>query len=75
MVHLAPLSAYRCAMITDPFFYLCAIPAVLLYGIAKGGFGGNIAIVSVPLMALVEPPRWLSPGTAQGLYLQMLKKR
>ena len=43
-------------MITDPFFYLCAIPAVLLYGIAKGGFGGNIAIVSVPLMALVVTP-------------------
>ncbi|WVM88202.1 sulfite exporter TauE/SafE family protein [Halopseudomonas pachastrellae] len=44
-------------MITDPFFYLCAIPAVLLYGIAKGGFGGNIAIVSVPLMALVVAPQ------------------
>mgnify|MGYP000106036518 FL=1 len=57
MVHLAPLSAYRCAMIPDPFFYLCAIPAVLLYGIAKGGFGGNIAIVSVPLMALVVAPQ------------------
>ncbi|WP_373186342.1 sulfite exporter TauE/SafE family protein [Halopseudomonas sp.] len=44
-------------MITDPLFYLCAIPAVLLYGIAKGGFGGNIAILSVPLMALVMPPQ------------------
>ncbi|MCL5041900.1 MAG: sulfite exporter TauE/SafE family protein [Gammaproteobacteria bacterium] len=43
-------------MITDPLFYLCAIPAVLLYGIAKGGFGGNIAILSVPLMALVASP-------------------
>ena len=44
-------------MITDPLFYLCAIPAVLLYGIAKGGFGGNIAILSVPLMSLVMPPQ------------------
>ena len=44
-------------MITDPFFYLCAIPAVLLYGIAKGGFGGNIAILSVPLMAMVVTPQ------------------
>ncbi|HDZ57717.1 MAG TPA: sulfite exporter TauE/SafE family protein [Pseudomonas xinjiangensis] len=44
-------------MITDPLFYLCAIPAVLLYGIAKGGFGGNIAILSVPLMALVVAPQ------------------
>ena len=44
-------------MITDPLFYVCAIPAVLLYGIAKGGFGGNIAILSVPLMSLVMPPQ------------------
>lgn len=44
-------------MITDPLFYLCAIPSVLLYGIAKGGFGGNIAILSVPLMALVVSPQ------------------
>lgn len=44
-------------MITDPLFYMCAIPAVLFYGIAKGGFGGNIAILSVPLMALVVSPQ------------------
>ncbi|RRJ84424.1 sulfite exporter TauE/SafE family protein [Aestuariirhabdus litorea] len=43
-------------MITDPFFYLCAIPAVLLFGMAKGGFGGTVAVVSVPLMALAVPP-------------------
>ncbi len=43
-------------MITDPFFYLCAIPAVLLFGVAKGGFGGAVAVVSVPLMALAVPP-------------------
>ncbi|WP_426416794.1 sulfite exporter TauE/SafE family protein [Aestuariirhabdus sp. LZHN29] len=43
-------------MITDPFFYLCAIPAVLLFGVAKGGFGGTVAVVSVPLMALAVPP-------------------
>lgn len=44
-------------MIDDPMFYLCAVPAVLLYGIAKGGFGGNIAILSVPLMAMVVSPQ------------------
>ena len=44
-------------MIDDPLFYLCAVPAVLLYGIAKGGFGGNIAILSVPLMAMVVSPQ------------------
>ena len=28
-------------LITDPWFYAVAIPAVLLFGIAKGGFGGE----------------------------------
>jgi uncharacterized membrane protein YfcA len=43
-------------LLSDPTFYLVSIPAVLLFGIAKGGFGGAIAMVSVPLMALVMPP-------------------
>ncbi len=43
-------------MISDPWFYLCAIPAVLLFGMAKGGLGGGLAMLSVPLMALVVPP-------------------
>ena len=43
-------------MFTEPGFYLVCVPAVLLYGVAKGGFGGAIAILSVPLMALVMPP-------------------
>lgn len=43
-------------MITDPAFYLVAIPAVLLFGIAKGGFGGGIGVMAVPLMALVVAP-------------------
>jgi uncharacterized protein len=43
-------------LLADPWFYLVAVPAVLLYGIAKGGFGGPISIVSVPLMALMMPP-------------------
>ncbi|WP_150300351.1 sulfite exporter TauE/SafE family protein [Pseudomonas profundi] len=54
-------------MITDPLFYLCAIPAVLLYGVAKGGFGGNIAILSVPLMSLV-----MAPQTAAAILLPIL---
>ncbi|MFK8041303.1 sulfite exporter TauE/SafE family protein [Congregibacter sp.] len=40
----------------DPMFYTVSIPAVLLYGVAKGGFGGAVAILAVPLMALVMPP-------------------
>lgn len=43
-------------MITDPWFYAVAIPAVLLFGIAKGGFGGGLGVLAVPLMALVVSP-------------------
>ncbi len=43
-------------MIADPFFYFCAIPAVLIFAMVKGGFGGGIAIISVPLMSLAVPP-------------------
>ena len=43
-------------MITDPIFYLFAIPAVLCFGMAKGGMGGGVALVSVPLIAMVLPP-------------------
>lgn len=43
-------------MLADPGFYLVSVPAVLIFGIVKGGFGGAIAIISVPLMALVMPP-------------------
>jgi uncharacterized protein len=43
-------------LLTDPWFYLVAVPAVLLYGIAKGGFGGAISIISVPMMALMMAP-------------------
>ena len=43
-------------MITDPWFYAVAIPAVLLFGISKGGFGGGLGTAAVPLMALVVSP-------------------
>jgi hypothetical protein len=43
-------------LITDPWFYVAAIPAVLLFGIAKGGFGGGLGVLAVPLMALVVSP-------------------
>lgn len=42
--------------ITDPAFYLVAVPAVLITGVSKGGFGGGLGFVAVPLMALVIPP-------------------
>jgi uncharacterized membrane protein YfcA len=43
-------------LLSDPWFYLVSVPAVLIFGIVKGGFGGSIAIIAVPLMALVMPP-------------------
>lgn len=43
-------------MIEDPLFYAAAVPAVLLIGLAKGGFGGSIALLGIPLMSLVVSP-------------------
>ncbi|WP_299716449.1 sulfite exporter TauE/SafE family protein [Tardiphaga sp.] len=42
-------------IITDPFFYAVAIPAVIFLGLSKGGFAG-IGIASTPLLALYLPP-------------------
>jgi hypothetical protein len=42
-------------LITDPWFYVFAVPAVVMLGLAKGGFTG-IGMVSTPLLALVLPP-------------------
>ncbi|MFN3522457.1 MAG: sulfite exporter TauE/SafE family protein [Phenylobacterium sp.] len=42
-------------MISDPIFYAFAVPAVVLLGLAKGGFAG-LGVIAVPLMALVAPP-------------------
>lgn len=42
-------------MITDWHFYLLAIPAVILLGLAKGGFAGMGAL-SLPLIALAIDP-------------------
>ena len=42
-------------IITDPIFYAVAIPAVLLLGISKAGFGTGLGGMAVPLMALGMP--------------------
>lgn len=54
-------------MITDPWFYFAAVPAVLMFGISKGGFGGGLGVVAVPLMALV-----ISPIQAAAIMLPIL---
>ena len=42
-------------MLSDPWFYAAAVPAVILVGLAKGGFGGGLALIGVPMMALAIP--------------------
>ncbi|HAP45866.1 MAG TPA: hypothetical protein DCR30_00745, partial [Afipia sp.] len=42
-------------IITEPLFYFVAVPAVILLGLAKGGFSG-LGIASTPLLALYLPP-------------------
>ena len=54
------------SIISDPFFYLAAIPAVILMGLAKGGFAG-LGLIAIPLMALV-----VSPVKAAALMLPIL---
>ena len=39
-------------IITDPLFYLVAVPAVLLLGVSKSGFGAGFGSLAVPMMAL-----------------------
>ncbi len=41
--------------ITGWAFYATAIPAVLLMGLSKSGFGAGLGALAVPLMALVTP--------------------
>lgn len=53
-------------MIADPVFWAVCIVAVIITGISKGGFGG-LAILAVPLMALV-----MSPVQAAGIMLPIL---
>lgn len=42
-------------MLNDPIFYAVAVPAVIILGLAKGGFAG-VGVVAVPLMTLIMPP-------------------
>jgi hypothetical protein len=54
-------------MISNPHFWLAAIPGVLLFGISKGGFPGGFGIVTVPLMALA-----IAPAQAAAIMLPIL---
>jgi len=54
-------------MITDPLFYPIAIEALLIVGISKGGFGGGVGMVAVPMLSLV-----ISPVAAAAIMLPVL---
>jgi uncharacterized membrane protein YfcA len=43
------------AVITDPWFYAVAVPAVLMMGLAKSGFLMGFGALATPLMALALP--------------------
>ncbi|GAB4036124.1 MAG: sulfite exporter TauE/SafE family protein [Rubrivivax sp.] len=43
------------SLILDPAFYAVAVPAVLLMGLSKSGFGAGFGALAVPLMALAVP--------------------
>lgn len=53
--------------VSDPVFYAAAIPAVIFVGLSKGGLGGAMALIGVPLMALV-----ISPVKAAAIMLPIL---
>lgn len=40
----------------DLLFFAAAVPAVLLVGLSKGGLGGALALMGVPILALVVDP-------------------
>jgi len=42
-------------VITDPLFYVLAVPAVVALGLSKGGFSG-VGQMATPMLALVMPP-------------------
>ncbi|HXL69000.1 MAG TPA: sulfite exporter TauE/SafE family protein [Xanthobacteraceae bacterium] len=53
-------------MLTDPIFLAVTAVAVILLGLAKGGFAG-VGTLSTPLLALV-----IAPGDAAGILLPIL---
>jgi len=44
-------------MISDLSFYYLAVPVVILVGMSKGGFGGGLGTLAVPLLSLLIDPR------------------
>lgn len=54
-------------LISDPIFYVAAIPAMIIIGISKGGFAGTLGMLGVPIITLV-----ISPIQAAAIILPIL---
>lgn len=52
------------ALPSDPAFYAVGVTATFLMGLGKGAFGGGLAILGIPLLALVMDPIEASIVTA-----------
>ena len=48
-------------MITDPWCYGAAIPAVRLTGLSRCGFGAGFGALATPLLALAVPVPHIQP--------------
>jgi uncharacterized membrane protein YfcA len=44
------------SLLNDPMVLTCSLIAVILVGLSRGGFGGAMGILGVPVMALALPP-------------------
>ena len=53
-------------------FFLCVVPAIIIFGIAKSGLGGSIALISIPLMTVVMPLGQALAVIFQYLFFQIL---
>jgi uncharacterized membrane protein YfcA len=54
-------------VIHDPYFYLLAVPTILIIGISKSGFGGAFGGLGVPLLSIV-----IAPNEAAAILLPIL---
>ncbi|MGO4838293.1 sulfite exporter TauE/SafE family protein, partial [Rhizobiaceae sp. 2RAB30] len=43
-------------LLSDPWFTTVVVAAVILVGLSKGGLGGAMGFVGVPMMALAMSP-------------------
>lgn len=67
MLYFSRFSPLFGHMAFDLTFFLFAIPAAFIAGVAKGGFGGGVAFVATAILALFVPP-----ATALGIMLPLL---